>query len=232
MKLTHRLLRQLINEEMNQLTEKAVSSSSAKKQGLALYIGNQIQSRTHYMLYEPAGFIDIIDKIRPAHSIAQAFLPYIHAIMITDSSKTGKAWNASEILIAAANPGFGPLIYDIAMVTEDGLMSDRDSVSLEAKRIWTYYKNQRSDVEAKLLDDVDHPLTPEEVDDAIYHEGLSENPLNYAYFATKKINVVKLTQRNSDVIKVMQQKHDKISDRTINLFFATCVSKFFNSKYS
>ena len=52
--------------------------------------------------------------------------------------------------------GWGPLLYDVAMEYAtskgSGLMSDRDMVSSEAKGVWDYYLNKRSDVEPHQLD--------------------------------------------------------------------------------
>ena len=52
--------------------------------------------------------------------------------------------------------GWGPLLYDIAMEYAtskgSGLMSDRDMVSGQAKKVWDYYQNNRSDVKATQLD--------------------------------------------------------------------------------
>ncbi len=47
-------------------------------------------------------------------------------------------------------------MYDIAMEYAtskgSGLMSDRDMVSSQAKKVWDYYQNKRSDVEPHQLD--------------------------------------------------------------------------------
>ena len=52
--------------------------------------------------------------------------------------------------------GWGPLLYDIAMevasVLGGGLTSSRNMVSSNAKPVWDYYQDRRSDVEADQLD--------------------------------------------------------------------------------
>ena len=60
--------------------------------------------------------------------------------------------------------GFGPILYDIAMEAATalggGLMSDRMSVSDEARPVWSYYQNNRPDVERLQLDSPQNELTP------------------------------------------------------------------------
>ena len=73
------------------------------------------------------------------------------------------AWTSSE-----GAPGFGPMLYDVAMelAGKAGLMCDRGSVSPEASRVWEYYLNSRPDVISKQLDDEKAPFlqSPEEND--------------------------------------------------------------------
>ena len=67
-----------------------------------------------------------------------------------------------------ADQGWGPLLYDLAieLATEraGGLIADRSSVSREARDVWNYYMNNRSDVEGVQLDDQRNTLTPEDED--------------------------------------------------------------------
>ena len=69
---------------------------------------------------------------------------------------------------STAGPGYGPLLYDIAMeyATKNGLglMSDRDSVSDGedgAVNVWNYYLENRvdNDVTAHQMDDQRNTLT-------------------------------------------------------------------------
>ena len=64
--------------------------------------------------------------------------------------------------------GWGPMLYDVAMefatLNGGGLMSDRGGVSPSARKVWAYYMNNRSDVTAHQLDDMQNTLTPEEED--------------------------------------------------------------------
>ena len=64
--------------------------------------------------------------------------------------------------------GWGPILYDIAMewatLNGDGLIADRESVSSEAWEVWDYYLQNRKDVQAHQLDDLENTLTPEDPD--------------------------------------------------------------------
>ena len=66
--------------------------------------------------------------------------------------------------------GWGPLLYDIAFeIAEikglDGLGPDAREVSDEAKAVWDYYLNSRSDIEAKQRDFIEAPETEDPDDD-------------------------------------------------------------------
>ena len=75
---------------------------------------------------------------------------------------TGSCYGAYEVVWTNAEgaPGFGPMLYDIAMelAGDEGLMCDRGTVSKEASRVWEYYLNNRPDVVAKQLDDRRKPF--------------------------------------------------------------------------
>ena len=77
----------------------------------------------------------------------------------------GDAW---VVMDSGAVPGWGPMLYDVAMefatLNGGGLFSDRGGVSPSARKVWAYYMNNRSDVTAHQLDDLENTLTPEEED--------------------------------------------------------------------
>jgi hypothetical protein len=77
----------------------------------------------------------------------------------------GGAWMISQSAVAS---GWGPLLYDVTMelatIQGGGLMSDRGSVSAEARSVWDYYAANRGDVTGIQMDDLENTLTPEEED--------------------------------------------------------------------
>jgi len=137
------------------MLEAAIASGQAASQNLALFQKNSAGSVV-YVLYDPAkfasaegddprgviyGYIDI----KPHH---------------------GDAWDAGEVKFAAAEKGYGPLMYELAMSDfPGGLMPDRLSTSAAARNVWKKYE-QRPDVVKKPFDDISNPKTPTKADDA------------------------------------------------------------------
>lgn len=96
------------------------------------------------------------------------------------ASKPAKGYSGAWIIRdSSAIGGFGPLIYDVAIewctANGGGLTADRTSVSPEARRIWSYYLNNRSDVRSFQLDDDKNTLTPTDDDNAGMHAATVED---------------------------------------------------------
>ena len=75
-----------------------------------------------------------------------------------------------QVRLSSAAPGWGPLLYDIAIeyatLHGNGLISDREEVSDDARAVWDYYVNSRTGdgVDNHQLDDLNNTLTDIEVD--------------------------------------------------------------------
>jgi len=62
--------------------------------------------------------------------------------------------NAYEIVIAYSDiDKYGPLLYDVAIEVagDQGLVPDRDQVSIDAEKVWRYYLRRRYDITAKPI---------------------------------------------------------------------------------
>lgn len=96
----------------------------------------------------------------------------------------GNCHGAWEIAFVAANKGYGPTMYDIAMSTVPSrtIMPDRAEVSSQAKSVWKYYKDNRSDVEAIPFDSSENEEGEGEC--SSFHYGPSKEYLDYAYRLT------------------------------------------------
>lgn len=159
------------------ISEAAVSLQQATSSGLALC---QINGR--YVLYNPKILLDVLKNRNSQEqsysemdaAAAAAILGYIE---LTDVPG-GEAWGASMVRQSAAQKGYGPLMYDIAMSLAKVIISDRDKVSQSASKIWKFYQ-QRSDIKKLPLDDIKDPKTPDTKDDADVFPGQDE--LNFAY---------------------------------------------------
>lgn len=75
---------------------------------------------------------------------------------------TGPCGEALNVVYAGATSGWGPMLYDVAMevATEigGGLTPDRSSVSPSAENVWSYYFNDRRDVQSHQLDLTDKDI--------------------------------------------------------------------------
>jgi len=80
----------------------------------------------------------------------------------------GPCSNAFMISWSGATSGYGPMLYDLAMewatANGGGLIADRSTVTGEARAVWDYYLNNRSDIEIVQLDDPNNELTDVEED--------------------------------------------------------------------
>lgn len=223
------------------LFEDAIDSSEARSRGLALYKGAAGPFQT-YMLYDAGALLNVLEKMVKIHGkfinrvsfedkTVKAILGVI-AVRKKKGTQRGPAWNAHEVEFSAADHGYGPLMYDIAMKFSGGLISDRDSVSPSAKKVWNYYLTNREDVVAKPLDDYDDPKTPTPQDDSPVHPGGRKNSLNYAYFANDSPSVAKLIKNNEVVKKTISKlaKQCKVSNSFI-FPFEDMLQYFFDRRY-
>ena len=117
---------------------------------------------------------------------------------------TGPCGEALNVVYAGAASGWGPMLYDVAMELATqvggGLTPDRSSVSNDAQNVWSYYFNNRGDVESQQLDLTDKEvayytdlnlkkLTPDvEEDDCLqskairaYEDKWAQTPLSKRY---------------------------------------------------
>jgi hypothetical protein len=85
----------------------------------------------------------------------------------TTEAECNDAW---EVIRSAATGGYGPTLYDLVMsIAPNGLMSDRNSVSSAANKVWSTYSNKRKDIDKQFLDPSE--LTADTDDDCPTHGG-------------------------------------------------------------
>lgn len=206
----------------------AHSISDAVNRKLALAISNLDSTQTVYTLYDAGRFRDIITKL-PVSKLKNLeendqLQSTVIAMIAVITPDDGTQYGMPEVAGAAAEKGYGPLMYDIVMAIEGGITSDRGSVSGAAKKVWSYYKNNRPDVKAKPLDDREHPKTPEKFDDSLMHSGGSENPLNYVYIPSKTPNADGLINNHKAIQKMLQTNGVEIEFSEFGL-------SYFHSRY-
>ena len=183
------------------LTEAAIGADAAGEAGMALFVLMKGQT-IDLLMYSPARAARALKRPLPKGTDKASLLKYLEGIRsdIVGASvgtvslrkpKGGPTNGALEVVGSAAEQGYGPLMYDIAMsvAPTHEIVSDRENVSGDAKGVWSFYFHNRKDVKKHHIDDVDDPKTPPKSDDgSIYPEeirkGEDANPLNYTYSST------------------------------------------------
>ena len=176
MKIRLGALRRVIREAL--LTEAAKGVTAAGKLALFVDTQNEVEVRT-YLLYDP---VKLEKQLRGDNITVAAAVGVVMVNMFSDSEQ----WGAKEVEFSAAQKGYGPMMYDIAMADVGGLIPDRKEVSDAARGIWSFYKNNRTDVEKKQIDDSD-----------------PDDPLNYAYFLKSGPNVSTLKANHSRALPTL-----------------------------
>ena len=119
------------------------------------------------------GSISVYGRSKSPAGIIEIFRPG----SIEDDGPCGDAW---QVGLSSATPGWGPMLYDVAMewatLNGGGLVSDRAIVSVEAQHVWDYYMANRGDVTGIQLDDLENTLTPEEEDNCNQHSAERMTP--------------------------------------------------------
>lgn len=236
----------LLREFVKQIiVEAAVSADSAGESGLALailYRGSKIDLH----LYNPDKVLAMMPvilrnkKSTPAEVTDELTRIITNATvgvmtLVKPTSPCNGAW---EVAASAADKGFGPLMYDIAMSISptQTIMSDRSSVSDSAQGVWSYYYWNRKDVKKLPLDNEDDPQTKPKTDDCSTRppeikQGKDVNPLNYAYTGSKPVGR-SLNQRHEQFMKdaVVFLKERGFDANTARAMIARANTVFFASR--
>jgi hypothetical protein len=187
MRITESTLRRLIRETL--LTEAMVTPEAAAKMGLAFELNND------------GRYIDVV-------ATGHAGSGSISAKLIDNGHM--RIWSVESSRVELS--GLGPLLYDLVMdaAHPDPITSDRGAVSTSAKRVWDYYLNSRSDIEAIQLDNPDDFLTPQPDDNFSQQsamnldgfEGWPQSSLSKAYRRKDDRTPTLLALWNLDVLSM------------------------------
>lgn len=109
------------------------------------------------------------------------------AVAHIDIRRTRRNPGTWEVKSSAADRGWGPFVYDLALefvhyYDDDGLIADRHMVSKSAERVWSYYLKRRRDVKAE-------PLTS---DFSMFDKYGEDSPLSYRYSKSHMKTLLKL----------------------------------------
>ena len=163
MKLLRKYIRELLKEGMHPNISNMIKR--AKKEGMRLEL-----HADGVMLKDEDGFM-------------------IGHINWKTRADAGECLGAQIVGYSSAPDGYGPLLYDTAIEATGGLTPDRGSVSSDARSVWSFYDEDRSDVIKAQLDNPYNALTPGEEDNCAQFSSISdaavtswqESPLSRMY---------------------------------------------------
>lgn len=145
------------------LLEAAVAGKTAAGQGLAL-LRKQNSHGVEYILYDPETFMRMAKGV-PSDELTGLDPTDVIVGYLDVRPHKGDCWDAAEIKFSAAQKGYGPLMYELAMSDFGKIMSDHGAGSSgSARGVWQKY-DQRADVKKLPFDDVKNPKTPPKNDD-------------------------------------------------------------------
>jgi len=138
-------LRRIIREAL--LTEVAITPEVAKEKGIVFVVDVSLDNIE----------IVVIEADDDTAVVGQLYAEEIYKLRTPDQKSVWEIYKSN-----ASIKGLGPLMYDlmIDLVNPASLVSDRLLVSKDAKRVWDYYMNNRNDIEALQLDNLEDELTP------------------------------------------------------------------------
>lgn len=182
-------IEQVIQRE---LEEQAKTSFDAAARGLALKVSNT-GSEKWAVLYNPSLYSED---------------DFIVGIINFEYDSECKAWS---VLMAAAVPGFGPLMYDIAfsLVGPKGLISDRGSVKPAARKVWGHNLTTRKN---------DFIITPLPDSCRNADEPDPNSPLNFKYVLKTPIDIKGLQQTHEEFLSEFDtQEGRNLANDTIDV---------------
>lgn len=211
-------IEQVVEQE---ITELAVAPEQAVSDNLALFIYKN-SKEIEFILYKPDFFRDACELKASGMSdkeIIRDIRPIVGAVSLYETRKCG-TW---QITSTAADKGYGPLMYDIAFsyVGEDGIMSDRQSVSPSARNVWRYNATKRKD-------DFDmEPLSR----GCLFAGTEPEEILNYKLKLRNPINIEALEANHNQTMNRLRDTYQTNEEIDLETFLTELALGFFSFKY-
>lgn len=212
----------LLKEEKKELEEAAIGLESALSSNHSLFIETIEDNLIAFTLVDSGKIYEKLPRITKLSLDSLIPSDFIGFVLL--NPKTVESCRAYMVQLSAAEKGYGPLLYDIAMSWAKkhgnfGLVSDRSNVSNAAFNVWRYYNRIRKDVVKKDLFQNDNNscisksrsvktsvLTPEE-----------EEVLNKTYFTTSPINYERLVQNGHVLLQTLAKRGLYVTPEQISL---------------
>lgn len=140
----------LTTKKLYQLIEQVLLTEAAK--------GIQDIPENYHVVCEEIndGYQISLDPIRSGGSRSQ--IGFIQFVNIPTREK-GNCLDGMMISMSFSDDGWGPFLYDLVMekatIESGGIIPDRTVVSDQARGVWEYYLNNRTDIIIRQLDSLD-----------------------------------------------------------------------------
>lgn len=116
-------------------------------------------------------YINILDAISGKNENGYSAIAAV--MRVRNDSESQGCNGAWEVIRSAAEGGYGPTLYDMVMsISPNGIMSDRNSVSQSARKVWDIYAHNRPDIEKSFLDGRNLTTTTDDDCDTYTNESL------------------------------------------------------------
>lgn len=151
------LLEHLLSEDVDEAAA-AVAQARSEQLALAIIKGDYLV----LTLYRPLKLLEIMNEFSKKNIKGGNFYDYGNPRDIIVGQVTlVYSKEISEVAKSAAEQGYGPLLYDMALsvVYPGFLISDRGSVSKSARKVWKYYFNNRTDVNKKYVESTSYAFS-------------------------------------------------------------------------
>lgn len=152
-------LAELITGILSETVEEAALNAPAisKNENIALFFKNEGKSEDSIfaVLFDWKRALEAAKKDRVSYNIDRSIQPFVVGFVKIKPVLEGET-DVRTIALSAAEPGYGPLMYDVglAMAYPNYLAADRGSISTKAQKVWDYYFSKRTDVEKKPISDI------------------------------------------------------------------------------
>ena len=213
-----KLLQELVEYVL--LDEEAVRLNQLNSEKLALLVEGDNQDKV-FILYNPVLLKQIVKQGIKAPSTVNT--SFILSFVSMSYFELCEFWTIDK---TAADKGYGPISYEIAMsgVSPGFVTSDRKTVKPGARKVWQYFFNNRAN-EFNIKQ-----INPAQTDDACLNPNQgSDTFLQYAYSIKNKIDVNALISRHVQLLRELQM--EGLDSQEINEFIHKKGFDFFYERF-
>lgn len=202
------------------LDEDAVNLNQLNTQKLALLVEGDGQDKV-FILYNPVLLKGVVKQgIKTPSTVATSFIFSFVSMSYFDLCEF---WTIDK---TAAEKGYGPISYEIAMsaVSPAFVASDRNTVKPGARKVWNYFFNNRAN-EFNIKQ-----INPAQTDDACLNPNQgSDTFLQYAYSIKNKIDINTLVSHHVQMLRELQM--EGLDSQEINEFIHKKGFDFFYERF-